>query len=384
MRSRLALFGLCLLVVALAQACGSGPAVVQLPDPTPVPAANLPVDSATAPTTAPVPEASQPADAVESVPPSATALDSLPSLSELVEKVKPAVASISVESETRGLFFDFTDEGAGSGIVVRPNGYIVTNFHVIQGATEIKVNLPDGRTYDATVIGRDRVTDLAIIKIDAEGLPTVTFGDSDKLEVGDWLVAMGNALALRGGPTVTLGIVSARGRTVVTDRGPLYDMIQTDAAINDGNSGGPLVNLDGEVVGINTAILREAQGIGFAVSSTVASPIIDSLIEHGRVVRPLIGLTGIDVTPAGANRLNLTVDEGIIVTRMSRDGPAFKAGIRVGDVIVKIDGIPTPDMPSFLTLLWTYEVGDSVLVEYVSNSQTVTTVVDLVERPPDF
>ena len=349
---------------------------------------DTPVEPATALANAPVDASgtasSQLADAVDTTPSPATILDALPSLSELVEKVKPAVASISVESETRGLFFDFTDEGAGSGIVVRPDGYIVTNFHVIQSATEIRVNLPNGETYVATVVGRDRVTDLAIIKIDAEGLSVATFGDSDTLEVGDWLVAMGNALALRGGPTVTLGIVSARGRTVITDRGPLYDMIQTDAAINDGNSGGPLVNLDGEVVGINTAILREAQGIGFAVSSTVASPIIDSLIAHGRVVRPLIGLTGIDVTPAGANRLNLTVTEGIIITRMSRDGPAFNAGIRVGDVIVKIDGIPTPDMPSFLTLLWTYEVGDSVQVDYVSNNVPVTVTVELVERPPDF
>ena len=384
-RSRVALFGLCLLAIVLA--CGSEPTTVQLPDPTPISTAaptDLPVEPTTAPADTPVPQSPQPAAAAESMLPSTAVLNSLASLSQLVEQVKPAVASISVESETRGLFFDFTDEGAGSGVVVRPDGYIVTNFHVIQSATEIKVNLPSGESYDAKVVGRDRVTDLAIIKIDAEGLATVTFGDSDKLEVGDWLVAMGNALALRGGPTVTLGIVSARGRTVITDRGPLYDMIQTDAAINDGDSGGPLVNLDGEVVGINTAILRDAQGIGFAISSAVASPIIDSLIEHGRVVRPLIGLTGIDVTPAGANRLNLSVTEGIIVTRMSWGGPAFKAGIRVGDVIVKIDGIPTPDMPSFLTLLWTYEVGDSVQVEYVSNNETVTTTVDLVERPPDF
>ena len=382
-RSRLAPVVLCLFAIALA--CGSEPTAVQLPDPTPLSTATV-VDTPAEPTAAPVATSvpANPPPAAETMLPPNAVLNSLASLSQLVGKVKPAVASISVESETRGLFFDFTDEGAGSGVVVRPNGYIVTNFHVIQSATEIKVNLPSGESYDAQVVGRDRVTDLAIIKIDAEDLSTVTFGDSDKLQVGDWLVAMGNALALRGGPTVTLGIVSARGRTVITDRGPLYDMIQTDAAINDGNSGGPLVNLDGEVVGINTAILRDVQGIGFAISSTVASPIIDSLIEHGRVVRPLIGLTGIDVTPAGANRLNLTVTEGIIVTRMSRDGPAFNAGIRVGDVIVKIDGIPTPDIPSFLTLLWTYEVGDTVQVEYVSNNETFTTTVELVERPPDF
>ena len=312
-----------------------------------------------------------------------TDLQTLPSIAELVEKAKAAVASISVESVTRGLFFDFPDEGAGTGIVVRPNGYVVTNFHVIQDASGIKVDLTNGETYDARVVGRDLVSDLAVLKISAENLPTATFGNSNSLSVGDWVVTLGNALALKGGPTVTLGIVSARGRTVNTERGRLYDMIQTDAAINAGNSGGPMINLDGEVVGINTAILRQAQGIGFAISSAVARPIIDSLIEHGRVVRPLIGLNGQDVTPAIANRLNLNVTEGIIITRMSRDGPAFRAGIRVGDVISKIDGIPTPDMARFLTLLWSYEVGDEVETEYVSNNEFKVTVIELTERPTE-
>ena len=294
------------------------------------------------------------------------------------------MASIAVESVSRGLLLDITDEGAGSGIVVRPDGFIVTNFHVIQNVDDIQVNLPNGKTYDARVVGRDRITDLAVIKIDAKDLPIATFGDSNTLKAGDWVVALGNALALKGGPTVTLGIVSARGRTIIPERGPtLYDLIQTDAAINEGNSGGPLINLDGEVVGISTATLRRAQGIGFAVSSSVAGPIIDSLIEHGRVVRPLIGLTGADVTPARANQLNLNVTEGIIVTLASANGPAHNSGIRVGDVITKIDGTPTPDMARFLTLLWTYNVGDIVQVEYVSNRQTHVTSVELAERPPE-
>lgn len=195
------------------------------------------------------------------------------------------------------------------------------------------------------------------------------------------MIAVGNVLALKGGPTVTLGIVSALGRSLTTDRGSLYDLLQTDAAINEGNSGGPLVNLQGEVIGVNTAILRDAYGIGFAVSSAVASPIIESLIEDGRVVRPLIGLTGADVTPSRASQLKLNVDEGVIVTRLSREGPAFKGGIRVGDVITKLDGIPTPDMARFLTLLWTYDVSDVVQLEYISNNQTFETSVELAERP---
>ena len=243
--------------------------------------------------------------------------------------------------------------------------------------------MPNGNTYNGRLVGQDTLTDLAIIKIDAENLPAATFGDSSQLKVGDWVVAMGNALALKGGPTVTLGILSGRGRTINTERGTLFDLIQTDAAINEGNSGGPLLNLDGEVVGINTAILRSAFGIGFAISSSMASSIIESLIESGRVVRPLIGLAGADVTPARAEQLNLNVTEGIIVTSMSRDGPAFRAGIRVGDVITKMDDIPTPDMSKFLTLLWTYDVGDVVQVEYTTNNETFVTPVELDERPPE-
>ena len=311
------------------------------------------------------------------------ALTALPSVAELVSKVRPTVASISVEAVTRGLFFDFLDTGAGSGTVVRPDGYIVTNYHVVQGAKGIKVNLPNGATYDATVVGRDLLTDLAVIKIDAEDLPTASFVPSDDLQIGDWVVAVGNALALRGGPTVTLGIVSARGRTVNTERGRLYDLIQTDAAINNGNSGGPLVNLNGGVVGINTVMLRQAQGIGFAISSSVANRIIASLIEHGRVARPLIGLLGEDFTPALASQLNMEPAVGIIVSHSTPNGPAYTAGIRLGDVITKIDGVPTPDMAHFLTLLWTYAVGDIVEVEYISSGKTLLTSVALAERPPD-
>ncbi len=316
-----------------------------------------------------------------SLPQAPAANTTLPSISELVNRIEPAVASISVEAVRRGMFFDFSDEGAGTGIVIRDDGYIVTNFHVVQGANEIRVSLHNGNTYAAKVVGSDPITDLAVLKIDDDNLSTITMGDSERIEVGDWVVALGNALALKGGPTVTLGIVSARGRTLRTERGDLYDLIQTDAAINDGNSGGPLINLDGEVVGINTAILRRAQGIGFAVSSTSAMPIIDSLIEHGRVVRPLIGLSGADVTPARANRLGLNVREGIIVTRMTMTGPAYIGGIRVGDVITKLNGIPTPDMAAFLTLLWTFEVDQEIEVEYIHENEVLITIVTLQERP---
>jgi serine protease Do len=309
------------------------------------------------------------------------ALESLPSVADVVDKIKPWVASITVESRVRGFFADFTDEGAGSGFVVRPDGYIVTNNHVVQGAREIQVHLPSGETYNAIVVGRDEVTDLAILKISAADLPTAEFA-ADGLRVGDWVMTMGNALDLKGGPTVTLGIISGLGRTIQTEQypGSFYDLIQTDAAINNGNSGGPLVNLVGEVVGINQATLKEAQGISFAISAATAKPIIQSLIEHGRVVRPKIGFDGIDVTPSRVARFGLTVDEGVIVTRMSGDGPAFTAGIRVGDIVLKIDGTSTPDMATFLGLLWSYKVGDEILIDYVRDGEILMASLKLAER----
>ena len=308
---------------------------------------------------------------------------SLPSIADLVERVETKVASISVESVNRGMFYDFTDEGAGTGVIVRADGYIVTNYHVIQDVVGVKAHLPGGESYDAEIVGWDAITDLAVIKIEAdEDLPVASWADSDGVRVGDWVVAVGNAMALKGGPTVTLGIVSALGRTVKTDRDPLYDMIQTDAAINDGNSGGPLLNLEGEVVGINAAMLRQARGIGFAISSETAKPIIESLITRGRVVRPLMGLSAQDVTPAVASRMGLSVDEGIIITRVAADGPAFEAGVEVGDVALKLDGAPISDMGGFLTMLWTYEIGDAVALEYMRGDKLFETTVELAERPP--
>lgn len=341
------------------------------------------VDSATEPVLSPEPHTGESLHQISTVVAVSTPShsNSLQSFGPLVEKISPAVVTISVESITRGFFFDFTDEGAGSGMIVHSDGYIVTNFHVIQGALDIQISLSDGDTYPATVIGQDPLTDLAVLKIDAEELATVEFGDSHDMRVGDWVIALGNVYALKGGPTVTLGIVSAKGRTLNTERGSLYDLLQTDAAINEGNSGGPLVNLKGQVVGINTAMLRDAQGIGFAVSSSVASPIIDSLIKNGRVVRPLIGLTGANVTPSRASRLNLSTTEGVIVTGLSEGGPAFDGGIRIGDVIVKLNGIEVPSMARFLTLLWTFDVGDMVKVEYVRDNQVFETSVELEERP---
>ena len=369
-RSLLAALSLAACLMAFALACGSpapAPTPTPVATPTPMP---TPIPAPTVAPAAPAP-----------APPPVAAFTRLPSITELVDRVEPVVASISVESVNRGLFFDFTDEGAGSGIIFRPDGYIVTNYHVIQDVVGIKVDLPNGETYDAEIVGWDIVSDLAVLKVETdEDLPVADWGDSDGMRVGDWVVAFGNALSLKGGPTVTLGIISATGRTVRTEREPLYDMIQTDAAINDGNSGGPLVNLDGELIGINTAILRQAQGIGFAVSSETALPIIESLIENGQVVRASMDINAEDVTPAVANRLGMNVKEGIVITRVGRDGAAFEAGLQVGDVITALDGIPTTDVSQFLTLLWSYKVDDTVETSYMRSNKLFETTVTLGER----
>lgn len=304
----------------------------------------------------------------------------LPSISSVVTEVTPWVVSITVETFVRGMFFDFSNEGAGSGFLVRPDGYIVTNNHVIDGATQINVHLPDGETYKARVVGRDEVSDLAVIKINVDGMSYGNLAIDNEFSVGDWVVAIGNALALKGGPTVTVGIVSGVGRTINTERGEFYGLIQTDAAINDGNSGGPLVNLNGEVVGINQAILRQAQGMGFAVSASVATPIINSLIEYGRVRRPLIGFGGVGVTSAIAAELDLSVNEGVIVSTISASGPAYEGGMRRGDVMININGTPTPDVPTWLNLLWSYQIGDKVEVAYIRDKEIFTTTIKLSER----
>ena len=362
--------------VVLLMACGSpAPAPVNIPTPAPTEVSVEPTPAPTVALQAP------PIVSAFLGTPDTSEVGQLPSIADLVDSVEQVVASISVESVNRGLFFEFTDEGAGTGIIVSSDGYIVTNYHVIHDVIAVKVDLPNGDSYDAKIVGWDVVTDLAVLKIAPDSdLPVVEWGNSDSMRVGDWVVALGNALSLKGGPTVTLGIISALGRTVPTERGPLYDMIQTDAAINKGNSGGPLVSLDGKVIGISTAMLSQAQGIGFAVSSETVLPVIDSLIEHGEVVRPSMQVSVEDVTPAIANRMGLNVREGVIITRIGQRGAAFNAGLQVGDVITSLDDIPTRGVSEFLTLLWSYDVGDSVEVSYNRSNKLFEATVELSER----
>ncbi len=336
-------------------------------EPTPTPTATPTPSASSAPTGGP------------------SSLAALPSIADLVQRLEPAVVSIQVIVRQRSFFGTVDTAASGSGVIFRDDGYILTNNHVVENATSIKVALFDGRVMDAQIVGTDLNTDMAVIKVDEKGLPVAPLGDASKLRVGDWVVAIGNALGLGGAPTVTVGVVSALGRTLQTDPSvTLYDLVQTDAAINPGNSGGPLVNLDGEVIAINTAVLREqnAEGIGFAVSTGTALPVAEQLIRNGRVVRPYLGIGANDVDLSIAAQLNLSVREGVLVVRVEQGGPAERAGLKANDVIMAIDGQPTP---SFLALqrllLGQLKVGQKVTVTVVRGGSQKDFALTLGEFP---
>ena len=285
------------------------------------------------------------------------------SFAELAKMVRPAVVNISTTSTVRvpgnpfrqffgphdepygdffGQFFgDVPDramkqQSLGSGFIIDKDGYIITNNHVVSGADEIKVKLAEGTEYTAKVVGRDSKTDLALIKISSifKDLPTLALGDSDSMQVGDWVLAIGNPFGLEH--TVTQGIISASGRAIGS--GPYDNFLQTDAPINPGNSGGPLVNLKGEVIGINTAIVAAGQGIGFAIPSNSAKAVIAQLREKGKVVRGWIGVSIQSVTPELAPSFGLEKPVGALVADVVQDSPAEKCGIKQGDIIIFFDG----------------------------------------------
>jgi len=246
------------------------------------------------------------------------------------------------------------------------------------------VSIPDGRSFDAALIGTDPLTDLAVIKIEGGNLPTVDFGDSSGLQVGEWVVAIGNALALEGGPTVTAGVISALGRSIEAESGwTLYDVIQTDAAINPGNSGGPLIDLEGEVIGINTAKISsvEVSGVGFAVSADTARPVVEDLIAKGYVTRPYLGISVVTVTSAIARNYDLAVDEGAMIYHMSADTPAADAGLQPGDVIVAIDGEKITNADALILAIRANSVGDTITISYVRDNAQLSTDATLVQRP---
>lgn len=260
----------------------------------------------------------------------------------------------------------YQSEGAGSGVIISDNGYILSNNHVVEGATEVTVTLADQKEYPAKVVGRDPKTDLAVLKIDAEKpLPSAALGDSDKLQVGDWVVAVGNPFGLS--QTVTSGIVSAKGRVI--GAGPYDDFIQTDASINPGNSGGPLFNLKGEIVGINTAIIPQGQGIGFAIPVNTAKPLIPQLVETGTITRGYLGVNIQTLTPDLAKALKVEEQKGILVADVVPGSPAEKGGIERGDIIVSYNGKDVDDSHKLPAMVAATPVNEKVAITVIRNGK---------------
>ncbi|MCS7164266.1 MAG: DegQ family serine endoprotease [Thermodesulfovibrio sp.] len=278
---------------------------------------------------------------------------------------------------------EYTQTSLGSGVIVDSSGHILTNYHVIKGADEIKVKLYDKRVFDGTVIGYDAKTDIAVIKIKAEGLRPIKWGDSDKLRVGETVIAIGNPYGLN--LTVTSGIVSATGRANV-GIADYEDFIQTDAAINPGNSGGPLVNVRGELVGINTAIFSTTggyQGIGFAIPSNMAKVVMESLIKNKRVVRGWLGVTVQDLDNEMAKRLKLKEIKGAIITDVEEGSPAEKAGLMRKDVIIGFDGKEVEDSAHLRNLVANTPPGKRVNIEIIRENKKYSIPVTIGELPAE-
>ena len=301
-------------------------------------------------------------------------------LVQVVERVRPSVVNVTTRVvNPNSAFGPDVGRSVGTGFIVRSDGIVVTNFHVVEGAVNIRVTLPppDRRTFRARVIGGDSDHDLAVLKIEAEDLPTVPLGESSDLELGERVIALGYALALPGGPSVTSGIISALERTVQVsdpngDEGQgiirtLEDVLQTDAAINPGNSGGPLVDLAGNVVGINTAGAGSAENIGFAISVDGARPFIERAMEDPEAPVPYMGVSTTTVDAGVAAQFELPVDEGALVLQVAPGGPASRTSIREGDVIVAFDGTPVRTSDDLGSAILERDPGDEVTVSLVGS-----------------
>lgn len=305
----------------------------------------------------------------------------------VAKRVNPAVVFVGIEANIRQQSQP-VPIGNGSGAIIDTDGHILTNNHVVESAQALQVTLPDGRTFEAQVVGRDPATDLAVIQIHGDNLPTIPLGDSDSLQTGQFVVAIGNALGLEGGPTVTVGVVSALDRTIQEENGAsIAGLIQTDAAINPGNSGGPLVNLRGELIGINTATAGatsegfQPSGIGFAISVNEAKPIIEQLMTNGRVVRPYLGIVPVTLTPAIRAQLNVTVDKGVILATVSPNSPAAGAGLQEDDVVIAADGAPVTTDTQLRKAIQAHKIGDTIRLTIVRDGKQSTVSAKLAEAP---
>ncbi len=324
------------------------------------------------------------------------------SFSDLAERVKPAVVNVSTTKTYKGQggfgspfgrspfgddFFDrffgdipqrdFKQRSLGSGFIISSDGYIFTNNHVVEKADKIVVKVSDGNEYQAKIIGTDIKTDIALIKIKpSNSLPVVEIGDSDKVKVGEWVIAIGNPFGLE--QTVTAGIVSAKGRVI--GAGPYDNFIQTDASINPGNSGGPLFNMEGKVIGINTAIVAQGQGIGFAIPINMAKSILGDLKTKGKVTRGWLGISVQDITDEIAKNLNHKDKSGALVSDVFKGDPADKAGIKAGDIVTEINGKPIKDTHDLLLTIAEMHVGEKASIKALRDGKEMTFQVVVAER----
>ncbi|MEM3130452.1 MAG: trypsin-like peptidase domain-containing protein [Nitrososphaerota archaeon] len=301
---------------------------------------------------------------------------------EIVEKTNPSVVNVSTVHLLNVFpFYSVPIKGVGSGVIIDSDGYIVTNNHVIEGAEAVEVSLNDGRVFKGRIIGRDPSSDLAIIKIDAKNLKAAELGDSSNLKAGQFIIAIGNPFGLRGGPTVTIGVISAINRSINTEKGIMEDLIQTDAAINPGNSGGPLIDLNGKVIALATAIIPFAQGIGFAIPINKVKKIAEDLIKYGKVIRPWLGIYGVDLTPQLSSYYNLPVQEGVIIAKVIRGSPADISGIEEGDIILSVDRIPIKNMVELQKIIQNKKVGEEITIRIIRDYKTYDVKVELSKSP---
>lgn len=301
------------------------------------------------------------------------------------EKVTPSVVGVKVTYTSQNIWGILSEsEGEGSGVVYSEDGYIITNYHVIENAigketSKVYVLFPDNESVEATIIGYDSVTDMAVLKVEKTGLTAAEFGNSEDISVGELAVAIGNPLGEEFAGTVTVGYISATNRKMSTD-GTTYNLIQTDAAINSGNSGGPLVNTKGKVIGINTAKIASTgvEGMGFAIPSNEILPIIEELITNKKIVRPYIGIGGISLSKNLATRYNLV--EGIYIQTVDDKGPAYIAGIKQGDVITEADGITVKSIAELNEIKYKKNVGDKIKLKIYRETEYKEITVILTEQ----
>lgn len=311
-------------------------------------------------------------------------------LTEIESKVTAAVGRVSeslvsinsMRIERRFPYGSVPLEGQGSGFVLYRNGLIITNNHVVDGATRVQVSLPDGRTFVGEVVGSDEATDVAVVKVDANDLPAAELGNSEALRVGQFVLAVGNALGLPGGPTVSMGVLSAMGRPLPGSDFIFEGLLQTDAAVNPGNSGGPLADLGGRVIGINTAMIPFAQGMGFSIPINTVKRIAGEILEKGRVTRPWIGISGMDLSPQVSRRYGIGTEKGMLVVELFPGSPAEAGGLKVGDAIVKAGETSVASTKDLLYSLSRVAIGDPLALVVLRGGSMLQLMIRPGEAPP--